>query len=67
MRCKINIAKMKRMTGRLVFLAIMWFSFCPHVFAQTDPIFTQYMNSIQTVNPAYAGMWEKVGVQVFAR
>ncbi|WP_321288832.1 PorP/SprF family type IX secretion system membrane protein [uncultured Sunxiuqinia sp.] len=35
--------------------------------AQTDPIFTQYMNSIQTVNPAYAGMWEKVGVQVFTR
>lgn len=35
--------------------------------AQSDPIFTQYMNSIQTVNPAYAGMWEKVGVQVFTR
>ena len=35
--------------------------------SQNDPIFTQYMNSIQTVNPAYAGMWEKVGMQVFVR
>ena len=34
---------------------------------QTDPVFTQYMNSMQTVNPAYAGMWEKVGFQVFTR
>ena len=35
--------------------------------SQSNPIFTQYMNSIQTVNPAYAGMWEKVGMQVFTR
>ncbi|PTN07394.1 type IX secretion system PorP/SprF family membrane protein [Mangrovibacterium marinum] len=33
----------------------------------TDPVFTQYMNGMQTINPAYAGMWEKVGVQVFTR
>ena len=29
--------------------------------AQQDPIFTQYMFNIQAVNPAYAGMWEKIG------
>jgi len=28
---------------------------------QTDPIFTQYMFNTQAVNPAYAGMWEKIG------
>lgn len=28
---------------------------------QLDPIFTQYMFNNQAVNPAYAGMWEKVG------
>lgn len=33
----------------------------------TEPVFTQYMNGMQTINPAYAGMWEKVGVQVFTR
>jgi type IX secretion system PorP/SprF family membrane protein len=28
---------------------------------QQDPIFTQYMNNIQSVNPAYAGIWSKTG------
>jgi len=28
---------------------------------QQDPMFTQYMFNIQSVNPAYAGMWEKIG------
>jgi hypothetical protein len=26
-----------------------------------EPILTQYMFNIQPINPAYAGMWEKVG------
>ncbi len=33
----------------------------------TDPAFTQYMNSMQTVNPAYVGIWDKTGFQVFTR
>jgi type IX secretion system PorP/SprF family membrane protein len=28
---------------------------------QLDPIFTQYMFNTQAINPAYAGMWEKIG------
>lgn len=28
---------------------------------QQDPIFTNYMFNTQSVNPAYAGMWEKIG------
>ena len=32
-----------------------------------DPMFTQYMSSMQIVNPAYTGMWDKVGVQVLHR
>lgn len=28
---------------------------------QQDPIFTQYMFNTQAINPAYAGMWEKIG------
>lgn len=49
----------------VLFMMVMAFHISAQ--AQTDPIFTQYMNSIQTVNPAYAGMWEKVGIQVFTR
>lgn len=48
----------------LLILAVLW---AMPSFSQSDPIFTQYMNSIQTVNPAYAGMWDKVGMQVFTR
>jgi type IX secretion system PorP/SprF family membrane protein len=29
--------------------------------AQLDPMFTQYMFNTQSINPAYAGMWEKIG------
>lgn len=62
-----RIKTIKRQVGRLgLLIALMVLSYA-HTLAQTDPIFTQYMNSIQTVNPAYAGMWEKVGIQVFAR
>ena len=67
MKEKNMIAANKHLIKRLALLLIMmWLSYALS-FAQTDPIFTQYMNSIQTVNPAYAGMWEKVGVQVFTR
>lgn len=31
------------------------------VTGQQDPIFSQYMNNIQSVNPAYAGIWSKTG------
>lgn len=29
--------------------------------AQLDPMFTQYMFNTQAINPAYAGMWDKIG------
>ncbi len=32
-----------------------------------DPMFTQYMSSMQTINPAYVGMWDKVGIQALHR
>lgn len=34
---------------------------------QIDPIFTQYMFNLQTINPAYAGMWEKIGFSTLVR
>ena len=35
--------------------------------AQQDPIFTQYMFNGQIYNPAYAGMWEKIGFTALVR
>lgn len=35
--------------------------------AQIEPIFTQYMFNLQNINPAYAGMWEKVGFSTLIR
>jgi len=35
--------------------------------AQQDPIFTQYMYNGQIINPAYAGMWEKIGFTSLVR
>ena len=43
----------------LVLMAVMAATL--EVKAQQDPIFTQYMSNTQAVNPAYAGMWEKIG------
>ena len=34
---------------------------------QQDPMFTQYMFNIQSVNPAYAGMWERLGFMSMVR
>lgn len=53
-------------TIKLILLSLLLLYFLDG-FAQTDPIFTQYMSSMQTINPAYSGMWDKVGFQVFSR
>ncbi len=37
------------------------------VHGQNDPLFSQYMFSMQTINPAYAGMWEKIGFSSLVR
>ncbi|MGQ7868167.1 PorP/SprF family type IX secretion system membrane protein [Sunxiuqinia sp. sy24] len=67
MKRRIPYLTTRKPTNRtllLLMLAVLW---AMPSFSQSDPIFTQYMNSIQTVNPAYAGMWDKVGMQVFTR
>jgi len=35
--------------------------------AQQDPIFTQFMFNQQVINPAYAGIWDKVGFHALVR
>ncbi|MGQ8338857.1 PorP/SprF family type IX secretion system membrane protein [Sunxiuqinia sp. A32] len=61
----------KRSKHIVALIALILFT-CIEAFPQKalpemDPMFTQYMSSIQTVNPAYAGMWDKVGIQVLHR
>ncbi len=36
-------------------------------YGQLEPVLTQYMFNMQTVNPAYAGMWEKIGFNMLVR
>jgi len=67
MKGKMKIGTNTYQAKRILLLIVLMGAFFMHSQAQTDPIFTQYMNSIQTVNPAYAGMWQKVGIQVLAR
>lgn len=37
------------------------------VTGQQEPIFSQYMFNTQSINPAYAGMWEKIGFIALVR
>lgn len=34
---------------------------------QQDPMYTQYIFNLQTINPAYAGSWQTIGVMGLAR
>jgi len=34
---------------------------------QQDPMYTQYMFNLQTINPAYAGTWQSVGIMALSR
>jgi len=35
--------------------------------AQQDPMYTQYIFNLQTVNPAYAGTWQTIGFMALSR
>lgn len=63
---------MKKVVTHTICLLAMLLLNCTRAFPQErlpemDPMFTQYMSSMQTVNPAYTGMWDKVGIQVLQR
>ena len=36
-------------------------------FGQTDPIFSQYLTNVQSINPAYCGMWDKGNIQMLLK
>src|SRR5690606_15911106 len=55
-----------RMKQTLAITLILLF-FGTKGYGQMEPILTQYMFNIQPINPAYAGMWEKVGFSSLIR
>lgn len=48
-------------------LFVLTFLAVARSYGQTEPILTQYMFNMQYVNPAYAGMWEKIGFNSLVR
>ncbi|WP_073000762.1 PorP/SprF family type IX secretion system membrane protein [Mariniphaga anaerophila] len=58
---------MKNRIGRFVILTLLIPAFYVNSYGQAEPILTQYMFNMQPINPAYAGMWEKVGFSTLVR
>lgn len=52
---------------RLLVSGLLLLLVLPGVFGQVEPIYTQYMFNMQPINPAYAGMWEKIGFSSLIR
>jgi type IX secretion system PorP/SprF family membrane protein len=50
--------------GALAILMIMGTLFSK---GQQDPMFTQYIFNLQTINPAYAGSWQNIGLVALTR
>lgn len=53
--------------GKILCLLLVFTFISKAGFSQQDPIFTQYMFNTQMINPAYAGMWEKIGFMSLVR
>lgn len=58
---------MGKRVGKILCISLILLFFSRAGFSQQDPIFTQYMFNTQSINPAYAGMWEKIGFMSLVR
>ena len=58
---------MGKRNSRYIITILMVVLFTCKGFSQLDPTLTQYMFNMQTINPAYAGMWEKIGFSTLVR
>lgn len=58
---------MKNWIGRIIILTLVIPALYSKTYGQAEPILTQYMFNMQPVNPAYAGMWEKIGFSTLVR
>lgn len=58
---------MKNRIIQFIILALIIPALYSKSYGQSEPILTQYMFNMQPVNPAYAGMWEKIGFSTLVR
>lgn len=66
MRNLVHIAKFKLLFARFILVTgVLLWGF--DSLAQQDPMYTQYMENLQTVNPAYAGSKDLLSVMAVAR
>jgi type IX secretion system PorP/SprF family membrane protein len=56
----------KQMKQLVLAVLLLTLSFAA-AYGQAEPILTQYMFNMQPINPAYAGMWEKIGFSTLIR
>lgn len=52
---------------KIAALTVLVMGFAPAIFAQQDPLFTQYRNNMLSVNPAYAGSRDALTVALLHR
>ena len=62
---KIYIANTVKLT--VLICTCFIFTNIEHAFAQTEPMYSQYMYNMLGVNPAYAGSREVLGLNFFQR
>jgi type IX secretion system PorP/SprF family membrane protein len=65
MREKTNMKILKSV--RIATLALLIISGPLYSIGQQDPMYTQYIFNLQTVNPAYAGSWQTMGFLALTR
>ncbi len=46
---------------------MVWSALLNEARAQQDPLFTQYMFNMQMINPSYAGIWDRSGINSLVR
>jgi type IX secretion system PorP/SprF family membrane protein len=61
------MSKKENIRLRILVLAVLSLLFIKGLKAQQDPMFTQYMFNLQTINPAYAGTWQRIGFMALRR
>ena len=65
---KIQITnKIKMLVFIQLLFVLVFVGISKTTYAQQDPMYTQYMFNLQTVNPAYVGSWESMGFMALTR
>lgn len=58
---------MKIRSAKYILIVVLLAIFGQRSFGQQDPLYSQYMFNIQSVNAAYVGTWESLGFTVLSR